>query len=95
MPLLLRTVGIRDLAIGAGTASALASGTTSDVRRWVIAGLVSDVLDVAAGLASARSTGARGLVSALVAAPNIGGDTEGWDRQTKLILESAGESAGR
>jgi membrane carboxypeptidase/penicillin-binding protein len=34
-------------------------------------------------------------LAALVAAPNIGGDTEGWDRQTKLILESAGENAGR
>ena len=71
MPLLLRTVGIRDLAIGAGTASALASGTTSDVKRWVFAGLASDVLDVAAGLASARSTGARGVLSALVAAPMV------------------------
>jgi hypothetical protein len=71
MPLMLRTVGIRDLAIGAGTASALAAGTTVDVKRWVIAGLVSDVLDVAAGLASARSTGARGAISALIATPMV------------------------
>jgi membrane carboxypeptidase/penicillin-binding protein PbpC len=34
-------------------------------------------------------------LAALVAAPNIGGDKENWDRQTKLILESSAESAGR
>jgi membrane peptidoglycan carboxypeptidase len=34
-------------------------------------------------------------LAALVSAPNIGGDKEGWDRQTKLILESAGENAAR
>jgi len=49
----------------------LASGTTVDVKRWVIAGLVCDVLDVAAGLASARSTGARGVISALIATPMV------------------------
>jgi hypothetical protein len=69
MPLLLRTVGIRDLALGIGTVSALRSGSPDDVQRWIRAGLISDVLDVSAGLASARTTGLRGLSSALVAAP--------------------------
>jgi membrane carboxypeptidase/penicillin-binding protein len=34
-------------------------------------------------------------LAALVASPNIRSDPADWDRQTKLILESAGESAGR
>lgn len=71
MPLLMRTVGIRDLAVGVGAVSALASGSPDDLRRWLSTGLVSDVLDVAAGVASARSTGMRGMVSALVAASMV------------------------
>jgi hypothetical protein len=72
MVLLMRTVGIRDLAIGLGTAAALRSGSPSDARRWVAAGLVSDGLDVGAGLWSARTaTGLRGVISALVAAPMV------------------------
>ena len=71
MVLLMRTVGIRDLALGWGTTKALRSGTPEEVARWVAAGLVSDALDVAAGLAATRSTGARGVVSALIAAPMV------------------------
>ena len=74
MTLLMRTVGIRDLAIGLGSASALRSGSTDELERWVSVGLLSDVLDVAAGLASARTTRARGLVSALIAAPMVVAD---------------------
>ncbi len=75
MRLLLRTVGIRDLAVGAGTAWAAVSGSTDDLRRWLSAGLLSDALDVAAGVVSARTTGTRGLVSALVATPMV---AAGW-----------------
>jgi hypothetical protein len=71
MTLMMRTVGIRDLALGLGTASALRSASTSELRRWIGAGLLSDVLDVSAGLASARTTGARGLVSSLIASPMV------------------------
>jgi hypothetical protein len=71
MTLLMRTVGIRDLALGLGTASALRSGSTRELQRWVGAGLLSDVLDVGAGVASARTTGARGLASALIASPLV------------------------
>ena len=71
MPLLLRTVGIRDLAVGIGTASALRSGSNEDLLRWVSAGLLSDALDVVAGVASSRTTGLRGLASALIAAPMV------------------------
>ena len=73
-PLLMRTVGIRDLALGSGTAHAVRSGSTRDLQRWVGAGLLSDALDVAAGLVSARTTGARGVISALVASPMVAAD---------------------
>ncbi len=71
MPLLLRTVGIRDLAIGVGTAAAARSLSDGDLRRWLAAGLASDVLDVAAGVAGARTTGFRSISSALIAAPMV------------------------
>ena len=71
MPLLLRTVGIRDLAIGVGTIAAARSLSDEDLRRWLAAGLASDVLDVAAGFAGARTTGLRSISSALIAAPMV------------------------
>src|SRR5262249_22745131 len=71
MTLLMRTVGIRDLGIGIGTMRAVRTGTVDDVQRWVGAGLLSDALDVAAGLAAARTMGARGVLSAVVAAPMV------------------------
>ena len=69
MPLLLRTVGIRDLALGLGTLRAASSGSARELEHWVGAGFVSDALDVGAGLASARTTGIRGVVSAAIALP--------------------------
>jgi hypothetical protein len=74
MVLLMRTVGIRDLALGFGTLHAAQSGERRDLQRWVGAGLLSDALDVCAGLASARTNGVRGVVSALVAAPVVVAD---------------------
>ena len=71
MALLMRTVGIRDLAIGLGTMHTVRRGSANDVARWVGAGLVSDALDVAAGLAAARTSGVRGVLSAAVAAPMV------------------------
>jgi hypothetical protein len=71
MTLMMRTIGIRDLALGFGTANALRAGSTRDLRRWIGAGLLSDVLDVGAGFASARTIGARGLVSSLIASPVV------------------------
>ena len=74
MVLLMRTVGIRDLALGFGTAQAVRSGSMRDLQRWVGAGLLSDALDVGAGLASARTTGVRGVISAVVASPMVVAD---------------------
>lgn len=71
MPLLLRTVGIRDLAIGLGTVAAALSPSDTELRRWLAAGLASDVLDVAAGVAGAGTTGLRSISSALIAAPMV------------------------
>ena len=71
MPLLLRTVGVRDLAIGIGTLAAARSLSDPDLRRWLTSGLASDVLDVAVGVAGARTTGLRSISSALIAAPMV------------------------
>jgi hypothetical protein len=72
--LLTRTVGIRDIAIGLGTAAAAQSGTAAELQRWATVGLLSDVLDVIAGLSSLRSIGKRGLLAAIVPLPVIAGD---------------------
>jgi hypothetical protein len=64
MLMLARTVGIRDLVIGAGTMSALRSGEAGDIRRWIAVGLTSDVLDAVAGIAGVRLVGRRGALFA-------------------------------
>jgi hypothetical protein len=75
MVLMTRTVGIRDLVIGIGTASAARARDTSDTKRWLAIGLLSDLLDVATGAASARSIGKRrAMVSALIPVPVIAAD---------------------
>jgi hypothetical protein len=74
MPLTLRTVGIRDLAVGLGTAAALQRGAVEELERWLWAGTVSDALDVVAGFAASRSIGSRGVVSAAMALPMVVAD---------------------
>jgi hypothetical protein len=59
-----RTVGVRDLALGLGSLAAVRSESTDDVRRWVRAGLISDSLDLVAGLTSARLIDRRGVAIA-------------------------------
>ena len=71
MALLMRTVGIRDLAIGLGTVLTARSGSPDDLGRWIGAGLLSDALDVVAGLAGTTTMGTRGIVSAAIAAPMV------------------------
>ena len=66
--LLLRTIGIRDLVIGAGTVSASRRVSTADARRWTSAGLASDSLDVLASLAALRSIGRKEAAGAAGAA---------------------------
>jgi hypothetical protein len=66
--LLMRTIGIRDLALGLGTVAAARSDDVADGRRWTAAALVSDSLDAAASLASSGSIGKRDSWSAAVLA---------------------------
>lgn len=66
--LLVRTVGIRDLALGAGSVLAVGEGA----RLWGAVTLASDTLDVVAGAAATPSVGVRGgLTAALVPVPFI------------------------
>lgn len=55
--LLMRTIGIRDLVLGAGTVAAFRQGDDTDARRWTSAGLASDSLDVVASVVASRSIG--------------------------------------
>src|ERR1700722_6749801 len=67
--LLLRTIGIRDLALGLGGGGGAArSAESSDIRRWAVMTLASDSLDVVASMASMRSIGKRDAILAGVLA---------------------------
>jgi hypothetical protein len=70
-----RTVGIRDLVLGAGTLVA-SFGEEEDLRPWVSASFASDALDLVSGMASASQVGASGSVAATAASiPFVAG---GW-----------------
>jgi hypothetical protein len=66
--LLMRTIGIRDLALGLGTVAAARSGNDGDIRRWLAAGLASDSLDAAASAASMPTIGKRDSCGAAILA---------------------------
>ncbi len=66
--LLMRTIGIRDLVLGAGTVVASRRGGADDLRRWTSVGLASDSLDVVASLGSIRAIGRPESVGAAGAA---------------------------
>jgi len=73
--LMTRTVGIRDFVVGIGSASAVRSNNRDDVRRWLVVGLLSDLLDIAAAVSSGRSVGKRdAFVAALVPVPVVAAD---------------------
>jgi hypothetical protein len=75
--LLMRTIGIRDLVLGAGTVAAARSSDVTDVRRWTTTALASDSLDAAASLASIRSIGKRdSWVAAILALTFVCGDLQ-------------------
>ena len=75
--LLMRTIGIRDLVLGAGTVAAARSSDVRDVRRWTATALASDSLDAAASLASIRSIGKRdSWVAAILALTFVCGDLQ-------------------
>lgn len=66
---LMRTKGIRDLAIGAGTVAASTSESDEDRRRWILTALGSDSLDGLAAFVSRSSIG--GAESLLYAATAV------------------------
>ena len=73
--LLLRTIGIRDLALGAGTIASAKSKREDDLRRWTLIALASDSMDVLASLGSRRSIGLRdSSLAALLAMVAVAGD---------------------
>ncbi len=72
--LLLRTIGIRDLALGVGIVAGARSGP-EEGRRWTRVAMASDSMDVAASLASRTSIGTRdSLAAALLAVVAVLGD---------------------
>jgi hypothetical protein len=63
---MVRAMGARDLAIGAGTMHALSEG--APVKMWSLAGAASDLVDAAATLLAIRHVGLRrGVPLVLVA----------------------------
>jgi hypothetical protein len=72
---MVRTIGVRDLALGLGTLAAAQSSRGSDARRWVQFGLLSDALDTVIGAGSGRLLGRRGAaMAALIPAPFVAAD---------------------
>ena len=71
--LMLRGMGARDVALGAGLARALRGG--GDVRGWLASGALADAGDLVAALAAARSLDRRvtlvGLGAAVAAALGV------------------------
>jgi hypothetical protein len=72
---MVRTIGVRDLALGLGTLAAARSSRGGDARRWIQFGLLSDALDVVIGTRSAPLLGRGGAASAaLIPAPFVAAD---------------------
>jgi hypothetical protein len=75
--LLLRTIGIRDIALGMGAIASARSESDDDLRRWTLIALASDSMDVLASLVSRRSIGIRdSSFAALLAMLAVAGDLQ-------------------
>jgi hypothetical protein len=73
--LLLRTIGIRDIALGMGVVASARSEGDDDLRRWTLIALASDSMDVLGSLASRRAIGVRdSSLAALLAIFAVAGD---------------------
>jgi hypothetical protein len=72
---MVRTIGVRDLALGLGAVTAARSSLGGNVRRWIQFGLLSDALDVMTGAGSSRLLGLGGAATAaLVPVPFVAAD---------------------
>jgi hypothetical protein len=70
VPMLIRTIGVRDIALGLGTLLA----PHGDTRRWMGMGMASDVLDVVTGVVAIPSLKGGGVTAAVVPIPFVAGD---------------------
>jgi hypothetical protein len=83
--ILMRTIGIRDLALGLGTIAAARSGDDVQTDRWTTMALASDSMDVATSLASAKAIGIRdALAAALLAGLFAWGDIRALSNSVPL-----------
>jgi hypothetical protein len=72
---MVRTIGVRDLALGLGTVVAARASRGNDARRWIQFGLVSDALDVIIGTRSSPLLGRSGAATAaLMPVPFVAAD---------------------
>lgn len=62
----LRALGVRDAVLGIGALQAISQGTP--VRPWVQAGVLSDVVDLAASVLAVRAIGLRRTLTVAVVA---------------------------
>jgi hypothetical protein len=65
--LLARSLGVRELALGAGGLAALRSGNRESARQWLAAGAATEAVDVLVAL-TGRPTPARAMGAAMAAA---------------------------
>ena len=87
--LLMQTIGIRDVVLGAGGFAAWLRGGDGEFQRWAIVGLISDSADLLLGLRSKPLVGTKSAtIATLAPVPFIGVGLLGFAR----ILERAGKA---
>jgi len=79
---MVRTIGVRDLALGLGTLASTRSAAAGDTRRWIQFGLLSDALDTIIGARSSDLLGRGGAAAAaLIPVPFVAADV--WVLQNR------------
>ena len=87
--LLMQTIGIRDVILGAGGCATWLRGGDGEFRRWATVGLISDSADLLLGLRSKPLVGTKSaLIATLAPVPFIGAGLLGFAR----ILQRAGQA---
>src|ERR1700755_21223 len=80
--LLMQTIGIRDVVLGAGGVAAWLRGGDGEFRRWATVGLISDSADLLLGLRSKPLVGTKSaLIATLAPVPFIGAGLFGIARR--------------
>src|SRR6201996_1072502 len=79
--LLMQTIGIRDVVLGAGGFAAWLRGGDGEFRRWATVGLISDSADLFLGLRSKPLVGTKSaLIATLAPVPFVGAAVLGFAR---------------